>query len=240
LWLGQNPIGDDGTKYLPVSQLIDLKLDGTLIGDEGARQIAGNRNLLALNLSHTRVGDRGAEFLSELQSLETLELFRTNITDEGLAHLGKLQRLRFLQLSVNQITDRGVAHLAPLTDLETLSLSRTQVAGTAFANFSPESKLANLRLGGCVTDEGALAIGRLPRLRHVSMGSPTVTMKSLGQIRWPESLEFLGLTLSGLDDEGLMRLVDCPKLELLWISRTKVTPQGVQRFQQARPTVRVQ
>ena len=42
---------------------------------------------------------------------------------------------------------------------------------------------------------------------------------------------------SRFDDAALMKLVDCPNLRGVTLERTNVTPEGIARFQKARPGV---
>lgn len=241
LYVNHNPIGDDGANRLAsFPKLKNLTLSKTQIGDACLAKLATNSNLEVLRLGSTKVSDRGVAHLTALTKLKTLGLADTRITDESLRELAKLKELESLSLFRTDISDDGLAQLAPLAKLQTLDVPETRVSGAAFKELRSLTNLERLQLGGDqVTDEGAQWAMQMPRLRHVTLEDAPLTMKSLGHIEWPSTLETISLAGTGLTDDGLMRLAKCPNLRSVGISGTKVTTEGIKRFQQVRPGVNV-
>ena len=220
-----------------------LDLSETNIGDDAAAQLSSFPKLKILSLSKTRIGDKGAAEIARNRSLNWLRLDSTLVGNQSALEISKLKSLERLMLNNTKLTDVGLSHLANLPELQLLQIGGTQVTGSGFASFPADCKLTKINMRDCpVSDEGTLAIGRFRQLIDVYLGSaePTsVTMKSLGAVEWPNSLEQVFLHGSGLTDEGLMRFVDCPKLWQISIKGTQVTPAGARQFRATRPTVNV-
>ena len=64
-----------------VTQLHELKLNGTGIDDSGLERVAALTNLRVLSLNHTQVTDEGLAQIKTLSALETLRLEGTAVTD---------------------------------------------------------------------------------------------------------------------------------------------------------------
>ena len=78
-----------------------------------------------LFIKETPIGDRGMRHLRELRNLRNLTLSKTGITDPGLSQLMQLVRVKSLRLPDNRITDAGLIHLGRLTNLRSLALNGT-------------------------------------------------------------------------------------------------------------------
>ena len=226
----------------PLSRLKSLEmlaLDNNPIGDVGASYLFDFPKLKSIGLSETQVGDQGIANIVTIQGIESLYLSKTRVTDAGMFDIAKLLSLKIVTLGETQITDAGIERLAALTQLRSLELERTWVTGTGFRKFSPDSQITRIMLSQCpVDDAGVKTIARFRRLKHFSIRESTasVTMASLGAVEWPETLCEIALDESGLTNEGLMRLADCPDLLVVSVRQTQVTPEGIKQFQQAKPT----
>lgn len=235
--------GFDLAPLARLKNLESLDLNETNVGDEEAVHFSNFPKLEILSLNKTRVGNEGAARIAANRSLKYLYLDGTLVGDRGAAEIAELKSLRRLVLSRTQLTDAGLAQLAKLPELSWLEMRFAPVTGTGFTSFPAGSRLTRIGMHDCpVNDEGMLAIGRFGQLEDLFLGgseTTSVSMASLGQISWPNSIERVHLRGLGLTDEGLMRFVGCPKLSQIVITRTKVTPSGVKRFRSARPTVHV-
>ena len=105
---------------------LDLRL--TTIGDEGVVHLKGLKRLRFLNLFRTRTGDAGLKTIGGLPDLETLLIGGTRITNEGLAHVSRLARLKKLSVFDTQIGDAGLDHLTKLSHLETLLIGKSKIS----------------------------------------------------------------------------------------------------------------
>ena len=240
LSLDQNPIGDDGAEFFGnFPRLECILLNQTDIGDETAGKLTANKEIRSVQIDDTQITDAGIAKLATLPNLKGLKLGRTAITDDGLRHVAKLRELVTLTLPGTKVSDAGVAQLAPLVNLRHLELAQTQVTGSAFESLQSLTKLETLMLDDTkLTNEGAMRSLQFPRLKNIMVRDAPLTMDSLGRIKWPKTLEVINLGGTGLTDDGLMRLAGCPKLRFV-ISGTKVTPEGIKRFQQALPGVQI-
>jgi hypothetical protein len=225
-----------------LTNLETLALDQNPISDIGATHLSGFPKLITLGLNETHFGDEGVARVVANRKIERLYLSKTHVTDAAMVEVAKLSSLKRLTLSQTRISDRGIEHLAILSQLRSLELGDTQVSGTAFGKFLPDNQLTDIALSRSpVNDDGVKATAQLRRLESLSISDSTasVTMASLGKVEWPQALRDISLGGSGLTDEGLMRFVSCPKLFVVGVQGTQVTPDGVKQFRQAKPQVMV-
>ena len=232
-----------GKQLKPLGVLKNLEvlaLDYNPIGDDGARHLSEFPKLTTLGLNETEIGDEGVACIVRNRVIRSLYLSKTRVTDAAMVDVAKLPALKLITLGETQISDKGIEHLAVVPDLRSLELGDTLITGTGFGKFSPDSKLTHIMLNRCpVNDDGVKAMARLPRLEALSIRDSTtsVTMTSLGNVEWPETLREITLDGSGLTNEGLMRFASCPELFVVGMRGTQVTPDGVKQFQQAKPMV---
>ena len=73
--------------------------------------IAKHTQLRELYLAKTGVGDEGLAHLRSLTQLRIISLADTQITDAGLKHLAAVKSLRHIFLYPTKVTDAGVAEL---------------------------------------------------------------------------------------------------------------------------------
>ncbi len=90
-----------------LTQLRELELNTTGIGDKGLERVAALTKLRVLGLDHTRVTDDGLAHLKPLSSLETLRLAGTAVTDSGLKHLEALAALKHLYLDSTKVSEEA-------------------------------------------------------------------------------------------------------------------------------------
>ena len=136
-----------------------------LIGDDsvaaGLEHITALTQLEELNLSNTDVGDAELERLKGMAQLRYLGLVGTRITDAGLRHLEGLTRLEDLTLNKTQIGDAGVQHLKGLKQLKRLGLGNTRVTDASLEHLIGLKNLVHLELQfTSVTADGVRKIDR--------------------------------------------------------------------------------
>jgi hypothetical protein len=102
---------DDLGPIRGLKSLVELFVNGSLVGDEGLAPVADIATLKRLSVIDSPVGDPGLEHLQGLSKLTDLNLSRTRITDAGLRPLGGLQSLTRLTVTGTGVTDTGVAAL---------------------------------------------------------------------------------------------------------------------------------
>lgn len=113
--LSNNPrITDASMEHLrKVSNLKQVQLGGTSVGDEGLRILAESSlpRLVELDICETRVSDRGLEHLTVFSGLRELCLESTLVSDAGIGELSKLTNLNKIWLSGSQVTQTGLERL---------------------------------------------------------------------------------------------------------------------------------
>ncbi len=148
-----------------------LGLGGTVISDQGLKELRGLSALERLDLRASRACDTGdaANYLN-LKTLQRAGL-RPRITDAGLRELTALKQLRWLDLTDTQITDAGLAVLNELTNLEELSLANTSISTLGVKELLGFKHLRHLDLWQTqVDDAGLLELIKIKSLKHVVVG----------------------------------------------------------------------
>ncbi len=142
--------------------------------------------------------------------------------------LSRLHRVEALDLSLLVgLKDSELESLGELTDLEALNLGQARENYRAPANQDRP------------TDATLARLGRMSRLRDLSLAKHRITDAGLLAIAGLDRLETLDLRDTGVTDAGLATLARLKGLKTLTLTGTKVTPGGLQGFRAARPDVEV-
>ena len=99
-----------------MTQLQDLILSNTSVGDTGLVHLSRLRKLTSLHLSGTQITNAGLASISGLTSLSALGLSRTQVTDAGLEHLTELTKLEFT-VSGSTAQGRSNDHCGPFVPI---------------------------------------------------------------------------------------------------------------------------
>lgn len=136
-WVGEGTMAlFDDVQSLDLGYRQDL---GSMqITDADVGRLSVLSDLRELRLDGTDVTDAGLEQLRVLKSLESLSLEYTRITDAGLAHLIGLPRLKCLNINHTDVSDAGLIHLARMTNLKTLWLDETRVTRSGAEKLNSE------------------------------------------------------------------------------------------------------
>lgn len=129
LCLENGYVTDEGVAHLRgLSNLEQLKLWKSPLGDAGIEALAGLTNLRLFNVPDAQFTDQALNLLAQLPQLELLRIGSPNITDAGIDSLQAMPNLRFLHLINIPITDAALIKIARLKQLESLYLDHTQVS----------------------------------------------------------------------------------------------------------------
>ena len=213
----------DGLKHLEV-----LSLEGSPVGDDGMKSVAGHDSLRRLYLGWP-VSRKGLAELVRLKSLDELTIYgnlkdddfvpigqMTNLkslrfaigglTDEGLRHLSNMTRLRSLNLTESQATDAGMAFVGQMTGLEVLTLNeRIGDAGIAHLIALPNLQGLSLRTTK-VSDAGIATLIGLPKLRRLDLVETHVTAVGVEHLRGMKSLESIDLSYTEISDGDVRKV----------------------------------
>lgn len=175
------------------SELTDLSLESTNVGDRGVAHLAELRRLEWLNLYRTKITDAALETLSGIPSLTHLPIGETAVTDKGVALLVKLPGLQYLGLRGNRISDAAIADLVKLKSLTGLHLGETEVTDKALPSLAELPKLEELWLSDTsISDAGIRfwlkAEKRPPALKRLHLQRTQTTVRVVKALReaWPD------------------------------------------------------
>ncbi|MDB5352627.1 MAG: hypothetical protein JWN86_3874 [Planctomycetota bacterium] len=175
--------------------------------------------------------------------LEYLDLRGNQLTDAHLARIRDLTTLESLWIQASGgLTDNGVAQLKIMTNITSLHLENATITGRGLDHLAEIPKLEELHVpGNRFIDADLASLSRMPHLKRLDVGgrSSEITdegMKLIGNIT---TLEFVGIQDTNTSDAGLNRLRSLPNLKELRTGRSKITPEGIQRFQADRPGVKI-
>jgi hypothetical protein len=238
-------ITDVGMPYLAaLTGLKSLDLSHTMIGDVGLESLPALSELEELNLGGTRITGANLNFLKLLRKLRRLSfsgIQRRNagacwtplLTDLDMDTISLLSGMEDLNLGVGvslgrtgvavgsgncrvtggiQLTDLGLAKLARLTHLRRLDIS-----------------------GAKITSSGLQSLAKLPQLERLSLWNcVNIDDSAATQLATFTSLKALDLSSTAIGDPGLDRLSALPELELLYVTDTRISPQGLEAFHSRR------
>ena len=237
LTLYDTGVTDEGLALLKgMNNLHVLDLSQTHITNSGLSQLKGLSNLTSLSISDTLITDKGLRQLRALPALRSLSLgnlwnpSKGAFTDSGMQHLATMKQLEVLDLTGVPITDTGLKPLFSLTSLYFLSLTNTKVGDGGLKYLENMKKLHALHLGN--TRIGDLGLWRLKGLRlgQISLNGTRVTDAGVKHLEGLNSITWLDLSNTGITDEALRSIQRLPNLDVLKLSGTKVTKEGVARL----------
>jgi len=212
-WTG----GDDGLKLLRrLPDVTWLSLEDSKVTDAGLIHVVELKNLKYIYFGHSRVKGPGLVHLKQLKNLYHLSLRYMPVKDKWLRHVGEMSQIQSLGLDDTPTTNNSLLLLEKMTNLKSLWLDRSKVSSEGLAHLKSFSKIEKLDLDGLTFDASDL--------RH---------LESLPK------LATLYLSDMPLTDDDLVHLEPIETLRRLYLSGTKVTEEGVARFKQAMPKVKV-
>jgi serine/threonine protein kinase/Leucine-rich repeat (LRR) protein len=148
---------------------------------------------------------------------------------------------RLEKLDLTGIKGLNYAFLAPIAGLEELSLANAGLNDASLGQLPKLPALKRLVLDGNeIRGTGLTALSTQPALVDLSLGCPTLTdlyAKNLAELK---QLKRLSLAGSSISDAAIQHLEGLTNLEMLNLSRTKVTQAGVERLRKALPACTIQ
>jgi hypothetical protein len=112
LRLNWSLVTNDGLLHIErLPELAMLYLTGTAVSDEVASHIKALKSLKALQLSHTGITDSGLASLEGFADLTHLGLDGTVITDKSIPVVTSFKSLKYLNISDSNMTKAGISRL---------------------------------------------------------------------------------------------------------------------------------
>ncbi len=143
------------------------------LGSRGFRALATMPALRNLAVSCLNVDDAALAALPTFPSLR--EIMPMDVPDAGYRHIGNCEKLEALTLMYcRDTTDAATEQITGLRDLRKYFASFTQITDRTPELLSTMPSLKVVTFSGCaaLTNAGAIALARLPRLREVTFDGP--------------------------------------------------------------------
>lgn len=193
--------------------LKELSIENSQITDEGFALLVGSPTLERVQITGNRMTTRCLETLGTmprlkdvglmnidpkpdgqpawkgLESLQSLDwgLWLHNcpsLGKEDFAKLGDFQNLVQLRLDgLQPITDADLQHLCALKRLKFLEVGSSVVTDEGLELVASLPNLENLRISCLANANGLKALGRSPRLKYLTIGSPNLTEEKVQEFR---------------------------------------------------------
>ncbi len=229
-------ITNAGLVHLRELKLLEhLRLPSVDMTEEGLAHLAELSQLKYLWVerhSESPVNDAGIRQLARLKLLESLLISGKHLTATGMASIAELRNLRALALGVAEVSNEGMASLGQLEGLERLHLLTHQVTVSGLNELDHLPRLREVEVSGLVSDEATVNLGRLSRLKTLSLTCASgsrlsdVDLACLAGMKELEMLHLWGAT--GVTDEGLRHLAGLSSLRMLHgLGSTEITDHGL-------------
>ncbi|KAF7691733.1 uncharacterized protein si:ch73-173p19.1 isoform X2 [Silurus meridionalis] len=235
--------------------LVHLSLNQTAVTEETLTALrVCVPQLRLLSITHTKVCD--VSTLTDLHELQTLHLDFTQVKEESLrclsAHrtltslslhgvpvssgdhtLEILSGLNLTQLTLpgrHSVTDAGLFFLCGHALLSELDLSDyTHITDQGITQLGKMTRLKKLSLSNTpLTDVGLTALSTLTLLMDLCLNRTAVTSRGVTEfITHLPYLQVLGLSCTQVGDSVLKALIRCTELIKLNLSKTRITDRGL-------------
>lgn len=166
------------------TEITELYLNGTSIGDDSTKAIEGMPNLWSFCANGTRITDAGLVQLGRMPKLRLISLSSTKVRGHGLQHLSGLDGLN-IYLEDSRVCDDGVAASLPLmAQMRLLSLSKTDVTDRGLESIGACRRLDDLRLRDTgITNVTLDLLAEMPALQTLYVERTGVTADRVSRLK---------------------------------------------------------
>lgn len=215
--------------------LYNISADGSGLGDDAIRAVAGVPSLTELSIAECGTTDTGAKLLEQLPQLTSLSFRQEGrLTDRALLSIGKLTGLQSLslnsyvgnqQLGWMRFSADAMRQLQGLSELRSLHVVGQEVPPEAVSH----PKLTALSLGhGDVGDDVAGRVGTLKALRSLELSYTGITDSGFSAIARLPELQRLDISSRLLTDSGIKHLAGHNRLQHISLRVSGVTDASLE------------
>jgi len=174
--------------------------------------------------------------LSRLKTLQGLHVKSGKVTAAGLKQLAALPQLRRAAFEDTPLDNSALQALAGAATLNTLSFDGCGISSDGLQQLQQLPALKSLSIArNQLTAEGVAALAGFPALEELSLpGKAELTEEEVVSIAAIKNLRSLNLKGSGVQDPQLLKIASIVTLELLDISDTSVTDNGLVDLQKSK------
>ncbi len=163
-------------ELLPLTEIVNLSLQGTKVTDAGLKHVAGFKKLQQLYLGQTTVTDAGLKELATLERLTHLGLENTHITDAGIHSISNLKNINYLNIGGTAITDGCLKAVGGFQQMGMLCLYSTAVTDAGMKELKGLTNLRTLLLNDTdLTDAGIKELEPLKQLKKIDVHNTAIT-----------------------------------------------------------------
>lgn len=230
------------------TQIAGLSLVHTNADDRWLSSVPNLRHIHNLQLDGLTITDRGVTALVKFTKLEVLHLPRTKVTGANLSILRGLP-LRTLRLGYTQLSQSTFTELATLHHLKDLDMEYAELTGLAAKRRTSSAaqldslcapllsrlrklpKLEALNLSGFPIGKKSFdIITSLPRLSALWVAFTNVDAIALSHLK-PKQMNALNVSqCAAINDEAMSTIANMHRLQVLNLSKTKISRIGVERL----------
>jgi len=204
------------------------------VTDDGMASLVRRLPLTHLTLIEMQVTDRALLAIAAAPGLVLLDLRQCNrVTSQGLGQLSQATALRELRLGGAGIDDDAAAAMASILRLERLSIEDAPLGAAGLDRLTANPELAHrlrqVALSRCqgIDDAALEPLGRLSRLRQLSLRDMPVKGTFLRCLAAPEALESLSLNETYLTEVAVASLNRCRQLKRLELAQVPVGAEAM-------------
>ncbi|MDB5337826.1 MAG: dynein regulatory complex subunit 6-like isoform, partial [Planctomycetaceae bacterium] len=250
----------EGTEGL--DEIHDLKLAGVM--DTGLVHLSRFTKVTSLTLEGCTVTNAVGAVIQGLPELRILNLNSNPIDDQVMAVIASKPSIVELRLANTGLTDLGLNELEKLHDLEILDVSGTNITGAGFERFRDHKKLRALYanrcrqlqseafkfLAGCpletlevnataVSDPGMVFIGKLKKLKKLSIGECGISDFGINKLVGMKDLEYIDVHNLVVSKALFQKLAPCKKLTYVNVRGTGISPADCVKFKTSHPECQI-
>lgn len=239
---------EHATKLIGLKELRAVQCTAPSLTDEGFAAFSGLGQLTELDLRNTRISPDGFGPLGSMPRLESLTVHESQISDAAMKLISNHQWLKRVNIGGDHLTDAGIHHLCNVISLDTITVSGSQLTDEAFRDFWRLQRLHGLRFHSPkVTGAGFGPLAEARNLHRIWLTSDSLTNAAFVHISKLAHLTYLevntGLSESTeLNDEGLLLLADCEKLNhlVLQVSEDCISNEAIEELKARKAGLRVE
>lgn len=182
---GRSGVGGDVLRRIgQLSDLRELRLNGTGVTDADLAHLRSLNKLEKLHLGGTALSDEGLEHLQGLGSLRELRIPFTRVTGAGLLPISRCESLELIDLTNADLRGGHVQQLAQLVSLRELILNRCLLDAPEVDALATLTSLERLSLNRAMVDGDALAaLAALRTLKYLDLRGIQLTQTTLAALR---------------------------------------------------------
>lgn len=230
-----------GNVNVPANMKLQFDVGNAVIGDLSFIKSLNPKPIASIRFRMQEVMDEQFPNLASLTETERIDADGTEIGDRGLASLSNLKKMQYLRVSRSQVHGDSFGAFAGWDRLAVMLLSYNDLKPGCLKKLPRLKKLWKLDLFSTGIGDSDLAdLKGLPLLTELKLGrNQKITDKGINTILSMSKLQLLDLSFTSVTAEGLKRLKAMPKLLQLTVDLERLKPVDVYHLRRALPKCQI-